>query len=510
MAGSDAGTEPDARTPDCPPCDAPDRDGDGVPGPPCGGDCDDADPTVAPGLADPAGDGIDSDCDGTDGVDRDGDGFLSAASGGDDCDDTRAFVHPGAPDGQGWVIEAFPAGIRTRLALDRWGKPVVAWAGKDPDYGCPDDDWIYIDGYSTVGLSWWERGQWATERVEQACTSHKLALAIAQDGTRWMAYVTDYPSRAVRVAHARARDWEFEDLGPGFYDAPLVLDRCGEPYVGGAPSASVDEGLGGGRVWMRADDRWHSELFDKIYTATHLDLALSGAGQLAVSYQRDPIEPGQPGVYPPSESYRVAYATRGDGAWRPELIDEHNEYQITDTAIAFDSSGQPLVAYADEYGLWLVTREDGRWSRSVVDSRPSWLGETCCQSPDAVTIGVDREGILHGSFGPGFSISYATNRGGSWSTEELTVFDQATWTEEDGYPSMALDSAGGVHIVWYTANGDTTSGLPPHSGRYAVLARPNDGIDQNCDGVDGVDADRDGHPSIDTGGDDPDDADPSR
>ena len=43
----------------------------------------------------------DTDCDGIIGRDADRDGFASIASGGDDCDDSSAEVHPGAPDDEG-------------------------------------------------------------------------------------------------------------------------------------------------------------------------------------------------------------------------------------------------------------------------------------------------------------------------------------------------------------------------------------------------------------------------
>jgi hypothetical protein len=61
-------------------------------------DCDDGDPAVHPGVADPAGDGIDTNCDELDGVDADRDDHASIASGGDDCDDDEPAISPSEPD----------------------------------------------------------------------------------------------------------------------------------------------------------------------------------------------------------------------------------------------------------------------------------------------------------------------------------------------------------------------------------------------------------------------------
>lgn len=67
-----------------------DYDGDGVD---CESDCDDHEPAVYPGAADPC-DGVDTDCGGEEELDADGDGVLSCA----DCDDARATHYPGAAE----------------------------------------------------------------------------------------------------------------------------------------------------------------------------------------------------------------------------------------------------------------------------------------------------------------------------------------------------------------------------------------------------------------------------
>jgi len=88
-----------------------DADGDGFEDALCnpspgagGGDCDDTDPLVNPGVAEKCDDGIDNDCDGfvdlldpdcgAPPIDADGDGFFSDV----DCDDTNPLVNPGAAE----------------------------------------------------------------------------------------------------------------------------------------------------------------------------------------------------------------------------------------------------------------------------------------------------------------------------------------------------------------------------------------------------------------------------
>ncbi len=81
-----------------------DADGDGHQAASCGGDdCNDGDASIHPGAVEPC-DGVDNDCDG--GIDEgcvecDADGDLFdglQCTGGSDCDDTDPFVYPGAPE----------------------------------------------------------------------------------------------------------------------------------------------------------------------------------------------------------------------------------------------------------------------------------------------------------------------------------------------------------------------------------------------------------------------------
>ena len=71
----------------------PDCDGDGVEPPK---DCDDLDPSIAPGLVETWYDGVDTDCSGGSDLDQDGDGADALGYGGDDCDDTDPARVPGA------------------------------------------------------------------------------------------------------------------------------------------------------------------------------------------------------------------------------------------------------------------------------------------------------------------------------------------------------------------------------------------------------------------------------
>jgi len=107
-------------------------------------DCDDTDPNINPGAYDLPGNGIDEDCDGVDASlnwpDNDGDGFNSLI----DCDDSNPSVYPGAYDIPNNGIDEDCDGSDASGG----GYPDNDGDGYDSSVDCDDSDpWIYPGAY---------------------------------------------------------------------------------------------------------------------------------------------------------------------------------------------------------------------------------------------------------------------------------------------------------------------------------------------------------------------------
>jgi hypothetical protein len=128
------------------------------------GDCDDADPKVHPGAADPPYDGVDANCDDLDDFDADRDGY--SASGDVDCDDADPAVHPGAEEhcdgidedcgGDGddgavdavdWYVDADEDGVGSGVPTRACGGPAGSVAAGDD---CDDADPTVFPGAPPV------------------------------------------------------------------------------------------------------------------------------------------------------------------------------------------------------------------------------------------------------------------------------------------------------------------------------------------------------------------------
>lgn len=499
-ADSDAGSE--LPCPDV--CEGADRDADGVPAAPCGSDCDDDDALVHAGAVDPAGDGVDSDCDGADGVDLDGDGHLDARAAGDDCDDGDATIHPGANDNQGWVFEemGYPVvGVLVELQLDRFGRPHLAILGTPCWTDQPDGE-TYRDGFTPLSYATKRSGAWSRTEVDgESCIWPRVGFALDDRGRAHIAYglaTTSSPEDGLRLATVSPAGTEVSTLlDEWVFNGGVALsgDRCGEAME----VADVAR--------LEATDSSSSALWAGRFTAQDGDWAGEWATiQVGATPQGQLTALQLSGTPAPDGSLALAYRTgqelrfarRSGGSWQIETVTtvEVPEHPC-DTALAFDRSGEPRVVQTGT-GLLYGHRDGDHWEVESVDVRTSACDDNWAQG--SATLVIDREGAAHTVNvvtppPPGSSyqkeIHYFTNRSGVWEDELLGIGQG---------PSLALDRHDGIHLAY----------AEPGTIVYGTIREGTDGVDQNCDGVDGVDADHDGHASAATGGDDTDDAVPSR
>lgn len=458
----------------CPPGAVVDADGDGEAAAPCGGDCDDADPSRYPGAADAMGDGVDDNCDGVDGVDVDRDGHPPLADGGDDCDDQRATVHPGANDNQGWVVEQVPGdgggAIGLTLAVDPAG--VAHIAGSD-GLTCTDPEIVSCWGREGGEAVYWvtnRDGVWATHVVESSGIGSifgTIGAAVVPSGGVLISYLSapsGATSQAVRLARCGSGACSVEVVARAGVEPPggdVAVAQDGTIFVayGALEPASAGVSISHGDAWTI--ERWSEA------DPGGMEIVVGPRGAYAAYYVGRATGPA------PHFDVRVAH--RSHGRWHEDVI--ATAEGVFDVALALDPSGEPSVAYSAYDGTFVVSGGQDGWRQTKVTAAAG----------ARISMASDSRGAMHLAWADGHA-HHATDVSGEWVVEELGVGAL--------YAAIAVDSFDVVHIA-YAGRGI----------EYGTL-QPIDGVDENCDGVDGVDADGDGHPSRATGGDDPDDADP--
>ena len=449
-----------------------------------------------PDAPDDVGDEIDQNCDGVDGVDFDGDGVASLASGGTDCDDTSDKSFPGAPD-------------------------FVLGSCSDPQTTSETE---VVD--------------------EEGNTGYYSSAAMGPDGTVYVAYRQSSEPQQVKLARkvSGADDWSFFTPfeGPGQYiDIAIAFDKLHVTFYDKSDCkclryvyASLDA-LGAGQ-WteITVDDaagaevgRYSSVAVDKdgfvhvaYFDQTNMDLKyatnLTGqfvpevvSGEAIVDGEFEKIgrysslaldSDGFAHIAAHYETgLSLAYLTNKEGSWQRQIIDSDGADVGRYPALAVDGNDAVHIAYRNSSleDLRYATNATGAWQTDNVDGLNLKVGSYGA-------IAVDQDNVVHISYNQGDLdyLRYATNKPGYW----------VATTVESGYKcglqtSIALSTDGTAHIF------STHNALQKllHTTATLDCLGQGDEADSNCDGVDGTDGDLDGFPSIDSGGSDCDDEDPT-
>ncbi len=133
----------------------------------------------------------------------------------------------------------------------------------------------------------------------------------------------------------------------------------------------------------------------------------------------------------------------------------------SELALTQDAAANLYVVYTALYSLKLVTNAGGGWTTTILDS-----SNFCCSSSGPAfsypSVALDSAGHVHVVYASldesdGQSVRYATNASGTWTTT-------AIHSAHDEYsPSIALDSRGNVHIAFEWA------GRPGVDDRFVYL-----------------------------------------
>ena len=126
-------------------------------------------------------------------------------------------------------------------------------------------------------------------------------------------------------------------------------------------------------------------------------------------------------------------------------------------SIAIDEEGGLHIVW-EESGIWYANYNGSEWSEATKVSQSSYFWTHLMYVPTSII--VDKNGIIHIAWQEDFSykieginayiivseILYCSNNGTGWSDN---IIISNNFNGNSFYPSMAVDSNGKAHIVWY-------------------------------------------------------------
>jgi hypothetical protein len=299
---------------------------------------------------------------------------------------------------EGWNVVSLGPGVKPAIAIDPSGDVGVTWLLEKIGegfvaYASSSADWdveTIREGYfyGPIGLAYQPDGTPNIIIHDHQADDFDPQLGdlvrLFRDGSTWVEDVARDPghdgwdSTVVigddGVIHAAGVDpaqfgstdgveyyrnagtgWEVTQIGSGpipyQYNVALALDAAGSPSLTYYDDANQD------LIFAQlVDGSWNLEkAAEEGDVGKYSSLAIGPDGQPAVTFFR------QTGA----TSGEIVYATRGDGGWEQETIGQLDAFSELNarrnSSLAFDSQGQPNVAFSDTEGAWYAVRGDSGW-----------------------------------------------------------------------------------------------------------------------------------------------------
>lgn len=331
----------------------------------------------------------------------------------------------------GWSARPIGAGIKPVLALDRKGKPAVAYLlealGGSVSYAAAADGWrpqTVANGYfyGPIGLAFDARGRPNVvyhDHQGQQVDLAKGGLAYAvRDGSRWVVSSAAHPGHdgwdstvaigrdgIVRAAgilpsqfnskegvdyyELKGGQWRVTPVGSGpvayEFNVSLAVDpRSGRPALTYYKDQSADLVFASfdGKRWTRETVATQGD------AGKYSSLSLDARGRPHISFFQERS----------ASSGTIRYATKRNGKWAIEDVGALTAFEggmtgaRRNSSLALDAKGVPHVAYSDKKVLRLATRTASGWkSETIATAAARPLGQL-------VSLALDKSGRPHLSF----------------------------------------------------------------------------------------------------------------
>jgi hypothetical protein len=140
-------------------------------------------------------------------------------------------------------------------------------------------------------------------------------------------------------------------------------------------------------------------------------------------------------------SFAVMYASRIDGTWTLDTVEDLTACEPRGTSLVLDSQDHPHISYHTQTALRYASWDGASWQIETIDAVDTGMQEF------GTSLALDAYGhphIAHVS-ADGSSLRYSLNDGSGWVTETVCTIPG----DHGGDPSLVLDNLGRPRIAFY-------------------------------------------------------------
>jgi len=322
-------------------------------------------------------------------------------------------------DGAVWTAETVDTGgdggtvgFDTRLAMDAAGTFHI----------------VYSDSVNgSLKYAYGGPGGWQVETVDKADFQELLlSLAVSSTGVPHICYI-DHAQDALIHGERSSSGWILETvIADDGTSCSLALDADDHPHI--AYNSYIGQGESGiahwtGTSWQFEQLSWHWG------SPRGLSLTISDAGFFHVAatvWVRD--SSGYP---------RLQYFYQDTAGWHLLLDLDDDGVRLGQTTIAVDTGGHTFIGFPTNSGLSLTTLNDNGWNTEAVDTRDD-VGSLSSLAID----GAGRPIVAYA--GQGSSMTVASWADQSWTIE--ANFPSSRSEQRAGF-SLILDDAWQPHVI---------------------------------------------------------------
>jgi len=328
--------------------------------------------------------------------------------------------------------------------VSKWSTEVVTDGEYHTGIAVDSDGKVHISCYDDAGLIY-AGGRSTDWHITLLDTTPDYVgegndVSVGPDKLPQISYLAS--TTEVRLARLIGTNWNITTVDTGGHFGPstaIAVDVYNRPHV-----VYYDEQDGFLKYAVLDGDTWTRENVAKLDNwDQQVDIAVDSSGRPHISYQGY--------AYP---NWSVKYATRTAGGWQTTTVDADGN--LSEPSIAVDTAGTPHLSYTlfnhntvtDTYAsaLKYAVRKGSGWEITTVDVGRD-MGNTSTLNNSSIA--VDSAGHVHISYRDAFDLSlkYAYNDGTSWSkvtVDKIGLIMDVSWQTK-----IAVDGQNRPHISYF-------------------------------------------------------------
>lgn len=344
-----------------------------------------------------------------------------------------AFIASWDLKAQAWEIEEVGPGVKPSIALDRQGRPHVAYSRESSE--------VMVMHARRSGNSF------IISEVAKGYYYAPTEIVMDQQGQPHIIFHNHIDEDLNHYTRTSSGPWvkgRIPHPGHDGWDGDIAIDSGGQLHTSSV-DPSFSETSGGAEYGFFDGSTWQVEKIGSttIQYGNGTSIALDGLDRPHITYYND-------------QTRDLKYAEKNTVSWKIETVDQAGDVGRF-SSLVLDAGGQAHMAYYQhlEEGIGLIKYAEKKGASWFVSSIDTLKDVVLAEASNMISLAIDSQGKLHVAYGDQKVVRYAKKNGFIWDIH--TVMDGSGTAKIFGQQhSLLVDDQMIPHLVYY----EVTSKVP--------------------------------------------------